>query len=204
MYYLIFVTQLNDAHKTIFKSRNRLDIRAHTKQLRRGPTTHLFKMPRARTAPIVGSWCWAAAKFISSCKELSSPRCCLGVCIRVPRIPITGNDAKRAAAWMGRQITEIMGNERLDAHYCGAASTSWTFMNHAKASPILLYIQLSKTDREQKRCKNACSQFIRQPIAAPFVALWGRTRLSTVNPITVVTKIGQSVSKHTGCISAPA
>ena len=98
MDYLIFVTQLNDAHKTIFKSRNRLDIRAHTKQLRRGPTTHLFKMPRARTAPIVGSWCWAAAKFISSCKELSSPRCCLGVCIRVPRIPITGNDAKRAAA----------------------------------------------------------------------------------------------------------
>ena len=89
--------------------------------------------------------------------------------------------------------------ERLDAHYCGAASTSWTFMNHAKASPIVLYIQLSKTDREQKRCKNACSQFIRQPIAAPFVA-----RLSTVNPITVVTKIGQSVSKHTGCISAPA
>ena len=128
--------------------------------------------------------------------------CC--VCIRVPRIPITGNDAKRAAAWMGRQITEIMGNERLDAHYCGAASTSWTFMNHAKASPIVLYIQLGKTDREQKRCKNACSQFIRQPIAAPFVALWGRTRLSTVNPITVVTKIGQSVSKHTGCISAPA
>ena len=128
----------------------------------------------------------------------------LGVCIRVPRIPITGNDAKRAAAWMGRQITEIMGNERLDAHYCGAASTSWTFMNHAKASPIVLYIQLGKTDREQKRCKNACSQFIRQPIAAPFVALWGRTRLSTVNPITVVTKIGQSVSKHTGCISAPA
>ena len=73
-----------------------------------------------------------------------------------------------------------------------------------KASPIVLYIQLGITDREQKRCKNACSQFIRQPIAAPFVALWGRTRLSTVNPITVVTKIGQSVSKHTGCISAPA
>ena len=121
--------------KTIFKSRNRLDIRAHTKQLRRGPTTHLFKMPRARTAPIVGSWCRAAAKFISSCKELSSPLYCLGVCIRVPRIPITGNDAKRAAAWMGRQITEIMGNERLDAHYCGAASTSWTFMNHARPLP---------------------------------------------------------------------
>ena len=52
MDYLIFVTQLNDAHKTIFKSRNRLDIRAHTKQLRRGPTTHLFKMPRHERLPL--------------------------------------------------------------------------------------------------------------------------------------------------------
>ena len=174
-------------------------------------TTHLFKCRRFLLS--AAGWCgrsWqlGAAKFRWSCEagrerlcpHLVAPTHLVASCIRVAHIPPTILWAmmQRGKHEWTKQITEIIDNKQIAMGLKVRATHSW--ISPRPLHPTLYGQKDSKANWEQKRlaAKKHMST-IHQAVNCALLcgwdtALWGH--LSTMNPITVVCTIGQSVWNH--------